>query len=140
MALTNVTPTEATSSHPTPTPFSKHSRLSGRTSARELFAREATALPHYKALAEADTHEREAWGRWTEARATLEAASGDSERQVATAGCASAWEELIDAEARSTAASVAWRRAYRALPAYDDLLIATALSSLTATSRGRLAA
>ncbi len=140
MSGMNVNPTEVTSAHPEPTPFLSQSHEWRRSAARVSLASEASALPEYETFARADAEEQNAWTRWTEARASSEAADGDLSLQAALERCSSAWAHFIDAEARRSAASVEWRRAYRALPAFDELLMATALSSLNAPSSDRLAA
>ena len=140
MSGMNVIPNEATSTHPEPTPFLSQSLVRRRTAARDSCARASTELPEYQALVEADAAEQDAWNRWLAAREVHDKAAGGELIQVAAERCASAWEHFINSEARRCAAFVAWRRAYRALPAFDDLLMAAALSSVTASSGERLAA
>ncbi|RLT52824.1 MAG: hypothetical protein DWI69_11270 [Chloroflexi bacterium] len=136
----NVIPNEATSTHPEPTPFLSQSLVRRRTAARDSCARASTELPEYQALVEADAAEQDAWNSWLAAREIHDKAAGGELIQVAAERCASAWEHFINSEARRCAAFVAWRRAYRALPAFDDLLMAAALSSVTASSGERRAA
>jgi len=136
----NVIPNEATSIHPEPTPFLYQALVWRRTAARDSCARASIALPEYQALVEADAAERDAWNSWLEAREVHDKATGGELLEVAVERCASAWETFLNAEARRSAAFVAWRRAYRALPAFDDLLMAAALSSVTASSGERRAA
>ena len=140
MSGMNVIPNEATSTHPEPTPFLSQSLVRRRTAARESCARASPELPEYQALVEADAAEQDAWNRWLAAREVHDKAAGGELIQVAAERCASAWEHFINSEARRCAAFVAWRRAYRALPAFDDLLMAAALSSVTASSGERRAA
>ncbi len=140
MSGMNVNPNEATSTHPEPTHFLSQSLVWKRTAARDSCARASTALPEYQALVEADAAEQDAWHSWVATREIHDKAAGGGLLQVAAERCASAWEHFINAEARRGAAFVAWRRAYRALPAFDDLLMAAALSSVTASSGERLAA
>ena len=140
MSGMNVIPNEATSTHPEPTPFLSQSLVRRRTAARDSCARASTELPEYQALVEADAAEQDAWNRWLAAREIHDKAAGGELIQVAAERCASAWEHFINSEARRCAAFVAWRRAYRALPAFDDLLMAAALSSVTASSGERRAA
>ncbi len=140
MSGMNVIPNEATSTHPEPTPFLSQSLVRRRTAARDSCARASTELPEYQALVEADAAEQDAWNSWLAAREIHDKAAGGELIQVAAERCASAWEHFINSEARRCAAFVAWRRAYRALPAFDDLLMAAALSSVTASSGERRAA
>ena len=140
MSGMNVIPNEATSTHPEPTPFLSQSLVRRRTAARDSCARASTELPEYQALVEADAAEQDAWNSWLAAREIHDKAAGGELIQVAAERCASAWEHFIISEARRCAAFVAWRRAYRALPAFDDLLMAAALSSVTASSGERRAA
>ena len=140
MSGMNVIPNEATSTHPEPTPFLSQSLVRRRTAARDSCARASTELPEYQALVEADAAEQDAWNRWLAAREVHDKAAGGELIQVAAERCASAWEHFINSEARRCAAFVAWRRAYRGLPAFDDLLMAVALSSVTASSGERRAA
>jgi len=140
MSGMNVNPNEAPSTSPEPTPFLSHSLVRRGTAARDSCARASTALPEFLALVEADAAEQDAWNSWLAARASHDKAAGGDELQGAVVRCVSAWETFLNAEARRTSAFVAWRRAYRALPAFDDLLLATALSSVTASSSERLAA
>ena len=140
MSGMNVIPNEATSTHPEPTPFLSQSLVRRRTAARDSCARASTELPEYQALVEADAAEQDAWNSWLAALEIHDKAAGGELIQVAAERCASAWEHFINSEARRCAAFVAWRRAYRALPAFDDLLMAAALSSVTASSGERRAA
>ncbi len=140
MSGMNVIPNEATSTHPEPTPFLSQALVWRRTAARDSCARASIALPEYQALVEADAAERDAWSSWLTARDIHEKAAGGELLQVAVERCASAWEHFINSEARRSAAFLAWRHAYRALPAFDDLLMAAALSSVTASWGERRAA
>ena len=140
MSGMNVHPNEAPSTNPEPTPFLSQALVWRRTAARDSCARASIALPEYQALVEADAAEQDAWNSWLAARASHDKAASGAELQVAVERCASAWETFLNAEARRSAAFVAWRRAYRALPAFDDLLMAAALSSVTASSGERRAA
>ncbi|MSQ43656.1 MAG: hypothetical protein EXR45_05545 [Chloroflexi bacterium] len=136
----NVNPTAETSAHPEPTPFLPQAQLRKRPATRASLAIAATAVPEYKPLLEADAAELGAWKQWTAARAAHQCADGEIALQKTAERCAVAWKTFIDAEARRSVASVAWRHAYRALPAFSDLLMATALASLASPSTERLAA
>ena len=140
MSGMNVILNEATSTHPEPTPFLSQALIWRRTAVRDSCARASIALPKYQALLEADAAEQDAWNSWRSAREIHDKAAGGELLQAAVERCASAWEHFINSEARRCAAFVAWRHAYRALPAFDDLLMAAALSSVTAPSGERRAA
>ena len=140
MSGMNVIPNEATSIHPEPTPFLSQAFVWRRTAARDSCERASIALPEYQALVVADAAEQDAWNSWLAAREIHDNAAVGEPLQVAVEKCASAWEHFINSEARRCAAFVAWRRAYRGLPAFDDLLMAAALSSVTASSGERRAA
>ena len=140
MSGMNVISNEATSTHLEPTPFLSQALIWRRTAVRDSCARASIALPEYQALLEADAAEQDAWNSWRAAREIHDKAAGGELLQAAVERCASAWEHFINSEARRCAAFVAWRHAYRALPAFDDLLMAAALSSVTAPSGERRAA
>lgn len=140
MSGMNVIPNEATSTHLEPTPFLSQSLVRRQTAARDSCARASIALPEYQDLVEADAAEQDAWNSWLVAREIHDKAAVGEPLQVAVERCASAWEHFMNSEARRCAAFVAWRHAYRALPAFDDLLMAAALSSVTASLGERRAA
>lgn len=140
MTTINVFQTGETSSHPEPTQFLPQTHLRNRTGIRACLAAAAIALPEYRSLAEADAAEQAAWTRWTEARLAHETANSEISFQAAVERCEVSWKDFMIAEARRSAASVAWRHAYRTLPTFHDLLMSTALSCLTSPSTERLAA